>query len=116
MKIDGIAWDNYVDWQPEHAEVVLDGRFKAEEIEKIHAAVNGASLADAQAEIARLRAALVSAVSFVEHADVSSGVCCCGDSMKGHGDVFDTGHSPRDMWDYAAEGFIKETRALLDTK
>ena len=58
MKIDGIAWYNYVDWQPEHAEVVLDGRFKAEEIEKIHAAVNGASLADAQAEIARLRAAL----------------------------------------------------------
>ena len=58
MKIDGMAWDNYVDWQPEHAEVVLDGRFKADEIAKIHAVVNGASPADAQAEIARLRGAL----------------------------------------------------------
>lgn len=75
-----------------------------------------AKLADAQAEIARLRGALERAVSFVEHAEVSSGVCCCGDDMERHANPMDCGHSPRDMWDYAAEGFIKETRALLDTK
>lgn len=72
-----------------------------------------AAHADAQAEIARLRGALERAVSFVQHAEVSSGVCCCGDSIDGHGNPMDCGHSPRDTWDYAAEGFIKEMQALL---
>ena len=71
------------------------------------------SLADAQAEIARRRGALERAISFVEHAEVSGGVCCCGDSIEGHRYPMNCGHSPRDMWDYASEGFINEMQALL---
>lgn len=80
------------------------------------AATTRASLADAQAEIARLRGALGRAVNFVQHAQVSSGVCCCGDSLIGHADPMDCGHSPRDTWDYASDRFINEMQALLDTK
>ena len=36
--------------------------------------------------------------NFIKHAQVSSGVCCCGASMEGHPST--CGHSPVDMWDY----------------
>jgi hypothetical protein len=38
--------------------------------------------------------------NFIKHAQVSSGVCCCGDSMEGHPSPMTCGHSPVDMWDY----------------
>lgn len=38
--------------------------------------------------------------NFIKHAQVSSGVCCCGDSMEGHPSPMACGHSPVDMWDY----------------
>ena len=38
--------------------------------------------------------------NFIEHAQVSSGICCCGDSMEGHPSPMTCGHSPVDMWDY----------------
>ncbi len=46
-----------------------------------------------QARIEQLR-------NFIKHAQVSSGVCCCGDSMEGHPSPMVCGHSPVDMWDY----------------
>ena len=38
--------------------------------------------------------------NFIKYAQVSSGVCCCGDSMEGHSSPMACGHSPVDMWDY----------------
>ena len=38
--------------------------------------------------------------NFIKHAQVSSGVCCCGDGMEGHPSPMACGHSPVDMWDY----------------
>lgn len=38
--------------------------------------------------------------NFIKYAQVSSGVCCCGDSMEGHPSPMTCGHSPVDMWDY----------------
>ena len=46
-----------------------------------------------QARIEQLR-------NFIKHAQVSSGVCCCGDGMEGHPSPMACGHSPVDMWDY----------------
>ena len=59
-------------------------------------------LAAEQAYSAKLR-------DFIAHAQVSSGVCCCGDAMNGHASPMTCGHSPVDMWDYAVS-------SLLDTK
>lgn len=59
-------------------------------------------LAAEQANNAKLR-------DFIAHAQVSSGVCCCGDAMNGHASPMTCGHSPVDMWDCAVS-------SLLDTK
>lgn len=40
-------------------------------------------------------------MDFITNAQVSSGVCCCGDSMQGHADPMTSGHSPVDVWDNA---------------
>lgn len=59
-------------------------------------------LAAAQAREQQLR-------ELIEHAPVSSGVCCCGDSMDSHQDPMVCGHSPVDQWDWAVFGLLKET-------
>ena len=38
---------------------------------------------------------------FIASAQVSSGVCCCGEAMDGHSSPMSCGHSPVDMWDHA---------------
>lgn len=38
---------------------------------------------------------------FIARAQVSSGVCCCGEPMDGHSSPMSCGHSPVDMWDHA---------------
>ncbi len=47
-------------------------------------------------------------VDFVKNAPVSSGVCCCGDSMEGHADPMSCGHSPVDQWDYSLSNWLEE--------
>ena len=45
-------------------------------------------------------------IEFVKNAPVSSGVCCCGNSIiegVGCGD-----HSPVDQWDYSLDNWLKE--------
>lgn len=59
-------------------------------------------LAAAQAREQQLR-------KLIENAPVSSGVCCCGDSMDSHQDPMVCGHSPVDQWDWAVFGLLKET-------
>jgi len=40
-------------------------------------------------------------VGFIKYAQVSSGVCCCGDLMDNHSNQMYCGHTPTDMWDYS---------------
>jgi len=42
----------------------------------------------------------------IAHAQVSSGVCCCGEPMDGHSSPMSCGHSPVDMWDHAVEKLL----------
>lgn len=51
-------------------------------------------------------------MGFVEHAPVSSGICCCGDDMTRHANPMDCGHTPVDQWDNAVCGFVQEFEAL----
>ena len=43
---------------------------------------------------------------FIARAQVSSGVCCCGEPMDGHSSPMSCGHSPVDMWDHAVEKLL----------
>lgn len=47
-------------------------------------------------------------IEFVKGAPVSSGVCCCGDSIDGHADPMSCGHSPVDQWEYSLSNWIAE--------
>jgi hypothetical protein len=46
-------------------------------------------------------------LEFIKRAPVSSGVCCCGDSMEKHSSV---DHTPVDMWDHAVLSFVEEMK------
>lgn len=46
---------------------------------------------------------------FIARAPVSSGVCCCGESMNGHSDPAYCGHTPVDLWDYSVEQILSTT-------
>lgn len=52
-------------------------------------------------QLAAEQAKSVEVRDFIARAQVSSGVCCCGDAMDGHASPMVCGHSPVDMWDYA---------------
>lgn len=86
------------------------------ETKQIVAALESGSLEDPKtvetmAEAARLivaqQARIEQLIGFIEHAQVSSGVCCCGDSMDGHPSPMDCGHSPVDMWDYHSAALLE---------
>jgi len=64
---------------------------------------------------AALEAALNGCIAAIEHADMSEGVCCCGDNMEGHSDPMNCGHSPVDMGEYHAHQVLKAARAALST-
>jgi hypothetical protein len=51
-------------------------------------------------------------MSFCEHAPMSSGVCCCGDSLEGHPSGFMAGHEPVDKAAYAISKFHEEFEKL----
>lgn len=51
-------------------------------------------------------------LKFIRHAQVSSGVCCCGDEIKGHPGGMQCGHEPVDIWDNAVAGFVEEITAF----
>jgi len=60
-------------------------------------------------EIKELRKALEHCVAVLKEADMSTGYCCCGDTMD-HG--FD-GHYPVDMGDYHQHIMIEDAEAVL---
>ena len=75
-----------------------------------------------EAEIIRLTArvidlegALGHCVAAIEHADMSDGVCCCGENMEGHSNPMDCGHSPTDMGEHHAYQVLNLARAALST-
>ena len=52
-------------------------------------------------QLAAEQAKNVGLLDFIARAQVSSGVCCCGEPMDGHSSPMSCGHSPVDTWDYA---------------
>ena len=67
------------------------------------------------ARVAELEGALGYCVAAIEHADMSDGVCCCGDNMEGHSSPMDCGHSPTDMGEHHAYQVLSLARAALST-
>jgi hypothetical protein len=65
------------------------------------------------AQIAALVEALDACIANIEHADMSDGVCCCGDNMDGHSNPMSCGHAPVDMGEYYAHLAIVKARAAL---
>jgi len=47
-------------------------------------------------------------LEFIEQAPVSSGVCCCGDSIDKHPSPMTCGHTPIDQWDNAVSSLVRE--------
>jgi hypothetical protein len=65
------------------------------------------------AQIAALVDALDACIANIEHADMSDGVCCCGDNMDGHSDPMSCGHAPVDMGKHYAHLAIVKARAAI---
>lgn len=57
--------------------------------------------------------ALQACVASIEHADMSDGVCCCGDDMETHSEPMSCGHSPVDAGEYHAYRAIQSARTAL---
>lgn len=55
-------------------------------------------------------------VEFVRSAPVSSGICCCGDTLVGHSDPYSCGHTPVDQWDHSVGLWIKSIGELTLSK
>ena len=64
-------------------------------------------IADLQKQVDSLNKKYDALLEFIKHAQVSSGVCCCGDSLEGHPSGMDCGHEPVDVWDYAVSKFVE---------
>lgn len=47
-------------------------------------------------------------LEFMKGAQVSSGVCCCGDMMDKHAHPMTSGHNPVDMWDHAVMSWTEQ--------
>ena len=74
----------------------------------------------AAAELRRLHAVNTELLEIAEsvqgmisNCDVSSGICCCGDSMENHASPMSCGHTPRDSGEYAASSLLKKARAAI---
>lgn len=52
-------------------------------------------------KVTEMDARITELEEFIRNAPVSSGVCCCGDSMDTHDSGMYSGHSPVDQWDYS---------------
>ena len=46
---------------------------------------------------------------FIARAPVSSGVCCCGESMEGHSSSMNCSHTPVDLWDHSVISVLSAT-------
>jgi hypothetical protein len=51
-------------------------------------------------------------LNFIEHAPVSSGVCCCGEDMENH---VSSDHSPFDQWSWSVHHWSREIETALSS-
>lgn len=49
-------------------------------------------------------------LDFIEHAPVSSGVCCCGEDMENH---VSSDHSPVDQWSWNIHLWSREIKTAI---
>ena len=96
---DGESYDPE-QWDLEDDATWCKDQINANDVEYVRADIAEAKLAAEQAKNVKL-------LDFIARAQVSSGVCCCGEPMDGHPSPMSCGHSPVDMWDHAV-------RKLLD--
>jgi len=61
----------------------------------------------ARSEVERLQGRCGELEHLIRYAQVESGVCMCGDEIESHNQA--SGHSPVDIWDYAAEKALEGT-------
>ena len=57
--------------------------------------------------------ALERCIASIEHADMSDGVCCCGDDMETHSNPMDCGHTPVDAGEYFSRSATEHARAAI---
>jgi len=72
---------------------------------------HAARLDTLQAENERLKAQVKTLMDFIKYAQVSSGVCCCGDAMENHQC---SDHSPVDVWDNAVTSLVEKYEGESD--
>lgn len=71
------------------------------------------ALSPRDATVAELLEALEALTSTMENCSVTAGVCMCGDSMEGHANPMDCGHSPVDMGQYHADAAYKSAKDAI---
>lgn len=75
--------------------------------------IENGTFKDVSAPNAALVAALKNLMHLADEFGIQSGVCCCGDDMKRHGNPMDCGHSPVDSGEYYTASAIEEARKAL---
>lgn len=68
-----------------------------------------AELFELRATVERQAAQIEMLRDFIETAPVSTGVCCCGESMEGHSSPMNCGHTPVDLWDHSVISVLSTT-------
>lgn len=58
------------------------------------------------AERDRLRTRVAELEEFIRNAPVSTGICCCGESMDSHEAAIVSGHMPIDQWEPAVASLL----------
>jgi len=71
------------------------------------------ALMEVRAECDALKVLLQQAKNLIENCNVSSGVCCCGDSMDKHTNPMDSGHTPVDFGEYTAHSLLIDIDAAM---
>lgn len=64
------------------------------------------SKAELESKLAKCQENVTLLLDFIKNAPVSSGVCCCGDSIEAHHQYSD--HYPVDQWDYSVAGLVEK--------
>lgn len=55
---------------------------------------------------------LKTVLDFLRFVPLESGICCCGDSMKDHGNAMNCGHSPVDSGAYYIGKLLEQFEAM----
>lgn len=113
--------ESMIDLLKEHESLVIrraEGSLRAMELDEQIAASRLKILSREQRLNDALRTLIDQMKTLAQHANIETGVCCCGSEMEGHS-VYD-GHGPRDEGEYyftscitAAEEALHESEPIL---